>query len=520
MIAVLSVALGVAAVVAIELAGDAAAGSFRSSMETLLGDAAFEVTAGGGVLPEAVARLASLPYPIKIHPRMEAYAMISATRRTVPLIGVDLVAESMGGVASGGADITALSRADSVWVGSGLGYKAGDRLTLTINDSSADYTVGGVLAAGSGDIVLMDIATAARVLANQGKLTRILVDVPKGGENTKDMTAWEAILRTALPAGLNVAREGTQTDENRKMLAAFRWNLRVLSYVSLAVGAFLIFNTISVSVVRRRFEIGILRALGATRAGILAWFLGEAAVLGLFGALVGIVLGRLMAIGAVGMVAATVESLYVSSRPGAIALTGMDAWIAIAIGVGVSLVSAFSPAWEASLVSPVEAMARGQREHRARIHSRRDLMFSVVIGILAWIASTQAPVEGKPMFGYLAALLLIGASALAIPALVAGLLAPLAGLTRTVFGVEALLAARSLAGSLRRSSVLVGALSTAIAMSVAVGIMVGSFRQTVLIWMDDRLQADLYLRPAGPPGTDRHPTMSPKFLAIWQSFQT
>ena len=72
-------------------------------------------------------------------------------------------------------------------------------------------------------------------------------------------------LRSALPAGVTVARQGTQTDENRHMLAAFRWNLRVLSYIALAVGAFLIYNTISVSVVRRRFEIGILRALG-TRA--------------------------------------------------------------------------------------------------------------------------------------------------------------------------------------------------------------------------------------------------------------
>ena len=69
-----------------------------------------------------------------------------------------------------------------------------------------------------------------------------------------------------------------------------------------------------------------------------------------------------------------------------------------------------------------------------------------------------------------------------------------------MFGVEALLATRGLAGSLRRTSVLVGALSTALAMLVAVGIMVGSFRETVLVWMDDRLQADLYLRPAGPAG--------------------
>ncbi len=104
--------------------------------------------------------------------------------------------------------------------------------------------------------------------------------------------------------------------------------------------------------------------------------------------------------------------------------------------------------------------------------------------------------------------MLIAASALAIPALVSLLASAIAGIAGRVFGVEALLAARSLAGSLRRTSVLVGALSTAIAMLAAVGIMVGSFRETVLLWMDDRLQADLYLRPAGKPGADRHPTMS------------
>ena len=500
-VAILSVALGVAAVLAIELAGEAAAGSFRSSMETLLGDAAFEVTAGGGVPAEVVARLATLAYAIKVHPRMEAYAMIAESRRAVPLIGVDLVAESAAIPEGDGQE-----NGDSVLVGSGLGHKAGDRLQLIINDTSTEFTVRGVLPAGAGDIVLMDLATAARVLGNEGKLDRILIDVPK--DSGTSMDAWESILRSALPAGLSVAREGTQTDENRRMLAAFRWNLRVLSYVSLAVGAFLIFNTISVSVVRRRFEIGILRALGVTRAGILTGFLGEAAALGLVGALAGMALGRLMALGAVQMVAATVESLYVSSQPGAISFSWTDAWIAIAIGVGVSVVSAFSPAWEASQVSPVEAMARGRREYEARVHSGRDLIFSLVLGAGAWLASQQGPVEGKPMFGYLAALLLIGASALAIPALVSGLSAALAGAMRAIFGVEALLATRGLASSLRRSSVLVGALSTALAMLVSVGIMVGSFRQTVLIWMGDRLQADLYVRPAGPLGTDRHPVMS------------
>jgi putative ABC transport system permease protein len=117
------------------------------------------------------------------------------------------------------------------------------------------------------------------------------------------------------------------------------------------------------------------------------------------------------------------------------------------------------------------------------------------------------------MYGYLAALLSLGACALLIPALVSGLAQSTAGLMRRVFGVEALLATRGLAGSLRRTSVLVGALATAIAVLTAVGIMVGSFRETVLVWMDDVLQADLFLSPAVPAGADRHPTMSAEIPA-------
>ena len=70
-----------------------------------------------------------------------------------------------------------------------------------------------------------------------------------------------------------------------------------------------------------------------------------------------------------------------------------------------------------------------------------------------------------------------------------------------------MLASRSLASSLRRTSVLVGALSTAIAMTTSVGIMVGSFRQTVQVWMNNQLKADLFIQPATNPSADRHPTI-------------
>ena len=157
----------------------------------------------------------------------------------------------------------------------------------------------------------MDLAAATRVLGRTGALDRILIEVPPGGSPDR----WEGLLRPALPPGVTLARQGARTSENRRMLDAFRWNLRVLSYIALVVGAFLIYNTISVSVVRRRAQIGVVRALGATRGGVLAAFLGEAAAFGVAGALAGIALGRLMAESAVKLVAATVESLYVSQPP-------------------------------------------------------------------------------------------------------------------------------------------------------------------------------------------------------------
>jgi putative ABC transport system permease protein len=241
---------------------------------------------------------------------------------------------------------------------------------------------------------------------------------------------------------------------------------------------------------------------------VLIAFLGEAACFGVAGALLGLPLGRVMASGAVKLMALTVESLYVSSRPGSIALTAFSIFWALLIGVGVSVASALSPAREAMNVSPTDAMAQGRREYIARTHMKRDLLIAVLLAGLGAIAARMPAIAGKPLMGYLATILLIAASAYAMPALVSFLAWATAGVLKRLIGVEALLAARSLAAALRRTSVLVAALATAVAMMVSVGIMVGSFRQTVVSWMNAQLPADLYLRPAGDPAADRHPTIS------------
>jgi putative ABC transport system permease protein len=516
---VLAVTLGVAVVLAIDLAGGAATGSFRASMETLAGDNDLEIVASGGVPETVVGTIAALAYSIRISPRIEDSAVISDTKQTIPLVGLDLVAEAnsensaaiFGSNSSGtfvpSEDATRDSQhSDSIWVGASLGKNPGDKLRLLINDQIREFTVRGVYADsnGSESAIVMDVAAAQRALNRFGRVDRILLKVPEA----PSLEQWQQRVRAALPPGVDVRTQGAGTNENRRMLAAFRWNLRLLSYIALIVGAFLIYNTISVSVVRRRPETGIVRALGASRGAVLVAFIGEAAFFGLAGAALGLPVGRVMASGAVKLMAATVESLYVSSRPGSIELSAWSVVLALVIGVGVAIVSAFPPAREASLVSPVEAMARGRREYAVRVHKSRDLWLALILGILAAAASRVPAIEGKPVFGYLAAVLLVVASALAIPAFTDAVISRSSRWLGKILGVEALLASQSLSASLRRTSVLVGALSTAIAMMTSVGIMVGSFRETVLIWMNGRLPADLYLRPAGEPAPDRHPTVS------------
>jgi putative ABC transport system permease protein len=480
---VLAVALGVAVVVAIDLASDAATGSFRSSVETLAGKTDLEILANGGIEERWLARLATLPINARFSPVVVAQVDIPGIG-FVPLYGVDLL----------GDDHLLLPRSISH-----------DPATVVIAGHPHLFHVK-PLDSASGEFAVLDIAAAEEALGHFGRLDRIDVAVLPG----EDLSRTEAAIRAVVPPSFLIHRPGTRSEENQRMLRAFRWNLRVLSYISLVVGAFLIYNTISISIVRRRAEIGVLRALGAGRATILRLFLAEALMLGSAGGAAGVLLGRLLAGATVGMIAGTVNALYTTSRPAAVVLTVGEAALGIAVGALVALFSALMPAREAMAVAPTEAMGRGEREHRARVRWRRALAWAAILAVLA-AAASQAPLPG----GYVAALLAIAAMAMAAPAAV--LTANRIGRPALARQAETLLAGRSLAASLSRTSVVVAALATAIAMMASVGIMVGSFRETVALWLAVQLRADLYVRPAVPSAAGDYPPLDAAVAAVVRS---
>src|SRR5260370_14375882 len=194
LLTILAIALGVAVVLAIDLAGGAATGSFRSSMERLGGENDLEVTDSGGVPERVVGTLATLPYAIRVSPRIEDYAVIVDAKKSLPLIGLDLVAEGSA-YAKSNFQITAESQkqsaseqmfehlgdADSIWVGSSVGYKMGERVELLINDRVRDYTVRGVYPDSNGNesAILMHLPAAQHERGRYGRVDRILLQGPE-----------------------------------------------------------------------------------------------------------------------------------------------------------------------------------------------------------------------------------------------------------------------------------------------------------------------------------------------------
>ena len=512
LLTVAAVALGVAVIVAVDLASEASMGSFRSSLESLEGSASYEITGVGGIAETVYGDLVRLPEPLDFSPRIESFALLPETGERVALFGVDLVGDTMLGErrAMARPDVSELIDDSSVWATESLGVSPGDTLELIVGDRRLALEVRGLLdatLAATGRFVVMDIALAQRVLGRIGRLDRIYVHT-RGVERD-----WLDVLAPLVPAAASILPAGTGTEDSRRMLGAFRWNLRMMSYATILVGAFLIYNTISAWIVRRREQIGVVRAVGASRTMVRAAFVFEGAVFGILGVAAGLVLGRLLAIGAVDAVGHTVSALYVSSTPGEVAFRPWTIAVGAVAGIGVSVLSAWWPAREAAGVTPTEAMAPAALDHGARTTSHRSTAAAAVLALLAVAFCLMPPLGRIPVGGYLALVCLVGATAMVSPRASTLVLGAAGRWLAAPFGVVAAIAARGLAASLSRTSVIVTAMAIATALIVGMATMVGSFRETVVTWVEHRLQADFYVSPAGGGGRGSSSTMDTEAAA-------
>jgi putative ABC transport system permease protein len=292
------------------------------------------------------------------------------------------------------------------------------------------------------------------------------------------------------------------------MLAAFHANLTALSWIALIVGLFLVYNTVTISVVARRQEIGTLRALGLSRNRVLLLFLGEATALAVAGIAIGLGLARLLADAAVTMTSRTVSTLYIAAVAAPPDMNISHVWIAIAIGLPLSLIAAAVPALEASRVPPTAAM-RGHDTLEMRVRFKPAALVIALLFLAVAYALAQLPAIGRrPVFGYISSFAIVIGAAFMVPAIMYGLARIGRRVLRRSLGVEGLLAHANLTSAIPRLSISVAALSVSLSMMVAIAVMIGSFRETVVYWVSQTLQADLFIGPGIRPTVGSEQTVS------------
>ncbi len=337
-------------------------------------------------------------------------------------------------------------------------------------------------------LVIADIGTAQEALGKTGKLDRIYLIVHDWAEGEPALARIEAILPPDARIIATAAGEGAVN----QMTAAFQLNLTALSLLALVVGMFLIYNTVTFSVVQRRPVLGSLAALGMTRPEIFSLILLEALALGLVGTVAVLGLGVALGRGAVQLVTQTINDLFFVVNVREIDISAASLVKGAVAGIAATAIGAVIPAFEATSVPPAGAMRRSNIEERTR--AALPWVSGAGLALIAGGGLMLIP-EGSLVLSFAGLFGIILGSALLTPLLTLGLMAPMQRLGPRMAGVIGRMAPRYVVRSLSRTSVAVAALMVAVSVIIGVGIMTGSFRTTVSQWLEDILQADIFVSP-------------------------
>ncbi|HTY94605.1 MAG TPA: FtsX-like permease family protein [Steroidobacteraceae bacterium] len=515
LLALLGLALGVATIVAVDVATGSAARAFELSLDAVQGPATHELDGGPAGIDEGVyGRLVRTLHRVRANPLVEGYVTVGD--HALQLLGVDPLAAA--GFAGDGNDATQ-SRAVPAGPGSALGSGAAlaqwlsapaallsrdtaTRLHLGVGarfsvDAGGHAMTGQLLGVIGGDadglaaVMLTDVATAQEWLGLQGRLTRIDLRVPADPAGAAEL----AQLSRELPAGVTLAAAAQRARAGADMTQAFNANLRALGLLALLVGLFLVYGTMSFAIVQRRRSLGILRALGATRAQLLRIILLEAAGLAIAGGVLGLGAGWTLGRELVSLVSRTINDLYYVVAVNSATLPAAEPVLAVGAALAVALLAAAAPAWEAVYSAPQLTLRASVLEGRARRVALAALGLSL---LLALACGGIVLASGRSVLAGFAALVL---AMLSVAATTPALLYAAARNLRRWRPLDwppLRLALDGIAGSLSRTGVAVAALAMAVTAMIGISIMVDSFRESLRDWLTHTLQADIYVGAPGP----------------------
>ena len=492
----MGVACGVAAVVGMTMSAITALGSFTKAVEFLSGKATHSMQRPAGPMEEsALSGLARDPAVEQFSPVIDRRLRL-ANGELVRFLGVDPFldrairpeiadAEVRPSKADPAGAFSFLLDDDAVLVDKELARQLQLSSGTLLKTTRGAFRVIGTFSNPSGEpLVLMDIAHAQKLFRLNGFVDRVdLILADESGFRAR----WEK--------GFLIQSGRQRSAAFSAMLGAFRLNLEALSLLALFVGVFLIYNTAMFAVLNRRRDTGILRSLGAKRYEIIAAFLTEILILGVIGGALGGIIGYFLTRFLTALIGTSITDLYFFLRPGPSAWSNWILFAGVALGCGASMLGGALPLLEIVRTDPAKALSgrvvSRQSRHDAHRTSLAGLLILAVSTVLLILPRTHIYVGFAGVFGFLIGVSLLTGSVLVTihPGL------------RWVLGRVGRLSGKVAAGNIRqnlgRTAVAVAAFMVALSMSVGLGGMIGSFRQSLVWWMESKLRGELYIGKIG-----------------------
>ncbi|MGA2592756.1 MAG: FtsX-like permease family protein [Bryobacteraceae bacterium] len=501
------IVLGVALLVAMYTANQSVLEAFNQTVDRIAGKTQLQVSAGDSGFPEEVLeRVESAPEVRAAAPVIEQVVDSGIKGQGKLLIlAVDMTGDrSLRDYDLEGGDediiddpLVFLAQPDSLILtrefASRNGLSSGSKLPMQTMEGPKQFTVRGILRSGGmtsafgGNLAIMDIYAAQKVFGMGRRFDRIDIGLKEG----VTLQQAQASLRRVLGPGFEVEQPSSRGQHFESLMGVYTTTMNVASLFALFIGMFIIYNSFAIAVTQRRAEIGILRALGATRGQIRALFLGESAIAGLAGSAVGIVFGLLMARTMAANANSMMDSVFgLSSNADRVLVQPWLLVTAAVVGVSTSMIAAFLPARNAARVDPVKALQKGRYQVLSAGENRRRR--AAALGAIAIAAGCLLFGKSNVAFysGYSLAML---AMLLLTPALSLYLSRLLRGPLKLLRPVEGALAADSLIQSPRRTSATVAALMLSLALVVGLGGLARASYTEIRGWLDSTFNPDLFV---------------------------
>jgi putative ABC transport system permease protein len=493
-LAVLGIALGVALGVAVHLINSSAAQEFDDAVRSLSGEADVLIRGPRSGFPDSLyAALARLEGVSAASPAVEVDAQLAGRRETIRIVGLDVFAAMavQPHLLAGARDtLLELLKNDTVLLSrtaaDELGLKPGDSLRVQSGTAVLALRVVDVLPPGATTqrIAVMDIALAQWRLGRLGELHRIDVKLAPG----VSLAQFRRSAASLLPAGVIAVTPEAEAQRNVSLARAYRTNLDMLALVALLTGAFLVFSTQFLALLRRRTQLALLRVLGLTRPRLLRSLVLEGALLGLIGSALGLALGYALALAGIERLGGDLGAGYFRSVRPELEVSGLALTAYFALGVLFAVIGAAVPAFEVARRPPALALKAGDEE--AALERMPRAWPGLLLVAIGAALSQAPPIDGLPVLGYLAiALMLLGAivlmpafAELVLPRLQPGGWPPIE------------LASAQLQATPRQVAVSLAAIIASFSLMVSMVIMTASFRTSLETWLERMLPADLYVR--------------------------